>query len=272
MDNTGQIEYWNGAAGRKWVQDADRLDAMLRPFADAVMAAAQPRAGEHAVDIGCGAGALSLMAAAAGAAVTGVDVSQPLIALAQARAKGAARFTVADASDWQPETKADLVLSRFGVMFFSDPGAAFANIRQGVKAGGRMAFACWRPLAENDWALIPLAAAMPLMKQPPVPPPPGAPGPFAFGDRQRISEVLAESSWTDVRITPWDGLIELPGNSVEERAGFMLEIGPLSRALADQGIDPLQVKDAVLENVRSLNVEDGHTRLRAAAWIVEAVA
>jgi len=272
MDNTSQIEYWNGAAGRKWVQDAERLDAMLRPFADAVMAAAQPRAGEHAVDIGCGAGALSLMAAAAGAAVTGVDVSQPLIALAQARAKGAARFTVADASDWQPETKADLVLSRFGVMFFSDPGAAFANIRQGVKAGGRMAFACWRPLAENDWALIPLAAAMPLMKQPPVPPPPGAPGPFAFGDRQRISEVLAAGGWSAVRITPWDGLIELPGRSVEETAGFMLEIGPLSRVIAEQEIDPLQVKDAIIEKVGSLKTEDAGVRLRAAAWIVEAVA
>ncbi|MGA1341998.1 MAG: class I SAM-dependent methyltransferase [Hyphomonas sp.] len=272
MDNTGQIEYWNGAAGRKWVQDAERLDAMLRPFADAVMAAAEPKAGERAVDIGCGAGALSLMAAAAGAAVTGVDVSEPLIALAQGRARGAASFTVADASDWQPEAKADLVLSRFGVMFFADPGAAFANIRQGVKAGGRIAFVCWRPLAENDWALIPLAAAMPLLKQPPAPPPPGAPGPFAFGDRHRIVEVLAAGGWTDVRITPWDGQIELPGESVEETAAFMLEIGPLSRTIAEQDIDPRQVKDAIIEKVRTLKAEDGRTRLSAAAWIVEAVA
>ena len=272
MDNTSQIEYWNGAAGQKWVRDAERLDAMLRPFADAVMAAAKPEASEGAIDIGCGAGALSLMAAAAGARVTGVDVSEPLIALAQMRAQGAAEFTVADASAWQPATKADLVLSRFGVMFFAEPGAAFANIRQGVKAGGRMVFVCWRPLPENDWALMPLVAAMPLLKAPPAPPPPGTPGPFAFGDSARISEVLAAGGWKDVRITPWDGQIELPGANVEETADFMLEIGPLSRAIAEQGIDPQRVKDAVIEKVRSLRAGDGRTRLNAAAWIVEAVA
>jgi SAM-dependent methyltransferase len=244
---------------------------MLRPFADAVMATAKPKAGEGAIDIGCGAGALSLMAAAARARVTGVDVSEPLIALAQTRANGAAVFTVADASAWQPATKADLVLSRFGVMFFADPGAAFANIRQGMKAAGRMVFACWRPLPENDWALMPLVAAMPLLKAPPTPPP-GTPGPFAFGDSARISEVLAAGGWKDVRITPWDGQIELPGANVEETADFMLEIGPLSRAIAEQGIDPQRVKDAVVEKLRSLRAGDGRTRLKAAAWIVEAVA
>jgi SAM-dependent methyltransferase len=272
MDNTSQIEYWNGSAGQKWVRDAERLDAMLRPFADAVMAAAKPKAGEGAIDIGCGAGALSLMAAAAGARVTGVDVSEPLIALALRRAKGAAEFTVADASAWQPATKADVVLSRFGVMFFAEPGAAFANIRKGVKPRGRMVFACWRPLQENDWAFVPLVAAMPLLKEPPAPPPPGTPGPFAFGDSARVRDVLAAGGWSDVRITPWDGQIELPGASVEETADFMLEIGPLSRAIAEQGIDPQRVKDAVVEKVRALKAEDGRTRLKAAAWIVEVAA
>ena len=98
------------------------------------------------------------------------------------------------------------------------------------------------------------------------------PGPFAFGDSARINEVLAAGGWKDVRITPWDGQIELPGANVEETADFMLEIGPLSRAIAEQGIDPQRVKDAVVEKVRSLRAGDGRTRLKAAAWIVEAVA
>lgn len=275
MDNSAQSEYWNGPAGEKWVRDADRLDRMLAPFADAVIAAARSTEGERVTDIGCGAGALSLAAAAQGAHVTGVDISAPLIALATKRARDrAARadFLVADASAWAPDALADVAVSRFGVMFFADPAAAFANIRKGLRPGGRLAFACWRSLAENEWALLPVAAAMPFLKEPPAPPPPGTPGPFAFASREHVERTLADSGWSAIRISSWDGTIELPGSGAKETADFMLEIGPLARAIAEQGIDPAKVRGALVDKVKSLSAPGGQTSLKAAGWIVEAVA
>ena len=275
MDNTAQIDYWNGAAGQKWVRDADRLDKMLRPFLDAVMDAAKPKAGEIVTDIGCGGGALSLAVAGKGATATGVDVSEPLIEVARRRAAVSApgtRFVVADASEWTPAVAADLIVSRFGVMFFADPVRAFANIRKGTAPAGRLAFVCWRPLTENEWALAPIIAAMPFLREPPKPPELGAPGPFAFGQREHIDRILTEAGWKDVRISPWDGQIELPGATAPETAEFMLEIGPLSRTIAEQGLDPAQIKAALVARVEGLADAEGRTRLKAATWIVEATA
>ncbi|MFN3607836.1 MAG: class I SAM-dependent methyltransferase [Hyphomonas sp.] len=277
MDNTSQIEYWNGPAGQKWVGDADRMDVMLAPFVDAIIASVMPSPGQSVIDIGCGAGALSLNLAssAVNVTVTGVDVSTALIELARQRsvAVGAGiEFVVADAAIWKSAEPADLVISRFGVMFFADPVPAFSNIRASVKPKGKLRFACWRPLPENPWALVPLQAAMHLLKIPPAPPPPGTPGPFAFGDSDYVRRVLMESGWSNISVTPWDGELALPGVSADESADFMLEMGPLSRAIAEQGIDPAAVKSAVVEKLKSLTGEDGRTRLKAAAWIIEAEA
>lgn len=277
MDNTSQIEYWNGPAGQKWVRDADRMDVMLSPFVDAIIASVMPRPGQSVIDIGCGAGALSLNLAssAVNVSVTGVDVSAPLIELAKKRSAAVGtgiRFVVADAAVWRAEEPVDLIISRFGVMFFSDPVAAFANIRTNLKPTGRMRFACWRPLQENAWALTPLTAAIHLLKTPPAPPPPETPGPFAFGDADYVRRILMGSGWSNILITPWDGDLALPGANAEEAAEFMLEMGPLSRAIAEQGIDPAVVKGAVVAKLQALAGEDGRTRLKAAAWIVEAEA
>lgn len=273
MDNTAQIDSWNGPSGLKWARDADQLDQMLQPFAAAVLEAARPVAGEQVVDIGCGAGALSLAAAMLGAQVTGVDVSVPLVEIARRRAavKGpGTQFVVADASEWQPDQKTQLLISRFGVMFFADPVAAFANIRAGMSEDGRLAFACWRSLPENDWAMVPVLTALPFLKEPPKPSPPGAPGPFAFADSEYLHSVLTKSGWNNVKVTPWNGSIQLPGLTAEDTATFMMEIGPLSRTIADQGIDPGTVRQALIDKVRSLTGEAGATQLKAAAWIVEA--
>lgn len=275
MDNSAQITSWNGAVGAKWVRDADRLDAMLRPFADAVLSAAKLAAGERVTDIGCGAGALSLAAAGAGAVATGVDVSEPLIDLARRRAATYApgtRFMVADASEWKPQEPAQVVISRFGVMFFADPAAAFANIRAGTKPSGRLVFACWRTFPENHWASAPVLVALPLLREPPAAPPPGTPGPFSFADDAHVRRILEQSGWRDIRLTLWDGLIELPGANAEDTAAFMVEIGPLGRTMLDQQVDPEPVRQALVDWLRKMSGETGHTRLKAAVWIVEATA
>lgn len=275
MDNSAQIDYWNGAVGQKWKKDADRLDVMLSPFADAVINKAKPTPGQHVIDIGCGAGAVALgiAASAVNVTVTGVDVSEPLVSVGRQRAQTVGAkvdYVVADAATWRPQTPADIAVSRFGVMFFADPVAAFANIRACLKPEGRLAFACWRPLRENAWSFAPLQTAMPLLTSPPVMPPPGTPGPFAFGDEDYVRKILSESGWSDIVMTPWDGNITLPGNTLSETAEYMLEIGPLARAIAEQNVE-LPVLRAALETwLKDIVGPDGRTQLGAAAWIVEA--
>ncbi|MFN4024727.1 MAG: class I SAM-dependent methyltransferase [Hyphomonas sp.] len=275
MDNTAQIDYWNGPAGQKWVRDADRLDVMLAPFAEAVISGLALQPGNTVLDIGCGAGAVSLgiAASAINVSVTGVDVSEPLVNLARRRAAAVGapvEFVVADAAVWQPKAPLDFAVSRFGVMFFADPVAAFANIHAGLRKGGRLSFACWRPLTENEWALAPLQAAMPLLAAPPQMPEPGAPGPFAFGDADHVRRILSESGWSEITITPWDGRITLPGSSAAETADFMLDIGPLARAVAEQGVDLAPIRAAIEARVGELAGPGGRTQLKAAAWIVGA--
>ena len=276
MNNADQIEYWNGPAGQKWVDQSDRLDAMLAPFADKVIAAADLKPGESVMDIGCGAGALTLLAAAEVGdehGALGVDVSAPLIALARARAataKAPARFELADASVFTAPDPVDIVISRFGVMFFEDPAAAFANIRQSVKPGGRLAFACWQALSLNDWALAPLQAAMPFLKEAPAPADPTAPGPFAFQDKDRVAGILSDAGWKNVAIEPAEQAIVLPGDDVETTARFMMQLGPLSRVLGAQGIDPAPVEAALITLMQAHTTPEGRIAMKSACWMVSA--
>ena len=273
MDNSDQIDFWNGENGEKWVENADLLDAMLAPFADAVLAAAALQPTEHVLDIGCGAGVLTLQAAAAVAPTgraTGIDVSQPLINLARQRAGNSADFHLQDASAFRPDQPADVIISRFGVMFFADPVAAFSSLRAAVKPGGRLAFACWQSLAENDWANAPLQAALPFLKEPPTPPPPGTPGPFAFADKGHILEILSAAGWQDTGVADWRGKLTLPGKTPADAARFMTKIGPVSRLLQMQDIDLAPLEAALRERLEQDQDETGRVALNAAAWIVTA--
>ena len=278
MNNDAQIDYWNGKAGEKWVEHSNRLDGMLAPFADAVLEAASIQPGERALDIGCGAGALTLAATAKSggtAGSMGVDVSEPLLALARQRAADAgspAVFEHADASAVSIADKLDLMISRFGVMFFEDPSAAFANIRGQIKPGGRLTFMCWQTLQVNDWAFAPLQAALPLLEELPAPPDPTAPGPFAFADKDRVASVLRNAGWSDISVDPFNTHITLPGDTVETSAKFMLQIGPLARLIAEQNLDAKRVEQALTERLSGEVQDDGRVAMRSACWLVQAEA
>ena len=221
-----------------------------------------------------GESSLTLRAAAvvgAGQGALGVDVSAPLIALARARAAEAdlpARFELADASAFTAPDPADIVISRFGVMFFDDPAAAFANIRQSVKPGGRLAFACWQALSLNDWALAPLQAAMPYFKEAPAPADPTAPGPFAFQDKDRVAGILSDAGWKNVAIEPAGQAIVLPGDDTESTAKFMMQLGPLARVLGAQGIDPAPVEAALISLMQDHTTPEGRIAMKSACWLV----
>ena len=270
---------WAGASGDTWVENQMRLDPMLEAFGNAAMAAAEVRPGDHILDVGCGAGSTSFALARRaepGGGVLGVDISPPLIAKARATtaAAGAVRFEIADAATAAFDRQGfDLLFSRFGVMFFDDPVAAFGHMRQALKPRGRLAFACWRSAQENDWVRLPMTAIRDLVAVPPVDP--AAPGPFAFADPGRIDQLLAEAGYRDVVIEPFDAKIPYGRGATREdaiddavRLGFA--VGPLARALAGQP-DAIRAQAAMAVRAAFATCPgDTSISIGGASWIVTA--
>jgi SAM-dependent methyltransferase len=270
--NAARIEYWNTTAGETWAQFQEPLDRQIEPLGLAAMDVLGPGEGEHIIDIGCGCGQTSLALAARvrpTGSVVGIDISEPMLGVALRRPRSAPDLQVAfrklDAQTGDlGHGRFDAAFSRFGVMFFSDPAAAFANIRASLKPGGRLAFVCWRPLDENPWMQAPLQAALPFL--PPVAPPdPTAPGPFAFADPSRVRSILADAGFGSVTINPFDAGIG--GGDVEQTSKLALGVGPLGRALREHPELTDNIADAV-RNLLSKYVTPSGVLMPAAVWIV----
>ncbi len=269
--------YWNGPGAKRWSEGCDAPDAVFAPVAEILFAKARPGAGERAVDVGCGCGAttqeLARRVGPTGRAV-GIDISAAMIAEARRRAPagGAAEFLVADAATHAfAPASIDLLFSRFGVMFFSDPVLAFANLRQATKRGGRLVFACWRELERNPWHTIPLEAACKHVPRPREPGP-EEPGPFSLADRARLRRVLAAAGFADVSPTPVEIELDLAaGKGFDAAVETPFHVGFASRALENQ---PEPARAAAREAIRAALApyrRGDRAPLAAAIWIVEAV-
>ncbi len=272
--NAAQIEYWNAVAGETWAQFQAPLDRQIEPLGLAAIDALQSVPGEHIIDIGCGCGQTSLALAARVAptgSVLGIDLSKPMLEVARQRPRPAANLRM-DFRQLDAQTADigrgvfDAAFSRFGVMFFSDPAAAFAHIRASLKPGGRLVFVCWRPLAENPWMLAPLQAALPFI--PPVEPPdPTAPGPFAFADAGRVRSILSDAGFASVTTEPFDARIG--SGDLEQSLKLALRVGPLGRALREHPELSGKVTGAVRE-ILSKYLTPGGVLMPSAVWIVRA--
>jgi len=277
--NAEQIDYWNDLAGPKWVALQAAIDRQIGPIGETAMAAAGLSPGERVLDVGCGCGATSIELArrvSPGGSVLGVDVSTVMLAAAREAAGRAGveglDFANADAQNAEfPKGGFDVAFSRFGVMFFADPPAAFANLRRALRPGGRLAFACWQALAKNPWMALPLSAALRHMP-PPAPPVPGAPGPFAFADPDRLRDILSGAGFADASIAPHEtDLVVGGGQDLDGTVDFLLQMGPLAAALRASDADlRSHVADAVREAIAPFADGAGGVRLASATWIVTA--
>jgi SAM-dependent methyltransferase len=228
------------------------------------------------IDVGCGCGATTLeLARAVGASgqVVGLDLSEPMLALARERLRGFANtsFMSGDAASVPlGDINAALMVSRFGVMFFGDPEAAFANLRTGLAPGGRLRFACWRSIGENPWLQIPLQAVYEHVPRPPKPDP-DAPGPFAFADMDRVTRILMQAGFTTPSFTPLEIEMDLAaGGTLEDAVRQSSDMGPARRALEEQSEE---IRTAAVESIRKalapFETPDG-VRLAGGVWLVAA--
>lgn len=264
-------QHWNGPAAEAWAQSQGFLDEALRPFEKVLVD--EVVTGSAVLDIGCGAGATTLATAEVlgptGRAI-GVDISEPLIALARTRAEQAgstARFVLADAQTHPfPPGAADLLISRFGVMFFPDPPAAFANLRRAARPGGTLRAIVWRDPAENPFMTTAERAAAPLL--PDLPPrSTDGPGQFALADRDRVHSTLTAGGWAGIDVEPLDVDCAFPE---PEAVAFLSRLGPVGMALREVD-EPTRAR--VVEVVRAAfapYVHGDEVRFNAACWLVRA--
>ena len=264
---------WSGTVGGVWADEwrrTDRSFAGLSHHLDAAILAAAPDRGA-AIDIGCGAGATSIALASArqGLAVTGIDIAHDLVAIARRRAAGLdnARFLAADLNrsvDGLPA--ADLFFSRHGVMFFDDPGAAFAALRRVAKPGAALVFSCFRDPSLNPWASDLVEAVTGAAPQPAA----GyAPGPFAFADRAFVADLLARAGWHGAKADPVDYryVAGAGDDPLADAVSFLRRIGPIARALRDV---PDARRAAMLDKLAAAlqkHREIDEIAFPAAAWI-----
>ncbi len=274
-DNAEQIKNWDGAVGEHWVAEADRYDRMIRPFGEQLLATAAPTTGDHVLDVGCGNGALALAVARAVApdgSVHGVDISGPMLAEARRRAEVAgvknATFEQGDAQVHpSPQTAFDLVLSRFGVMFFDDPLAAFINLAGGLRPAGRLAFSCWQEVLSQEWIMVPAVAALEHVPVPSLGEP--GPGPFSLADRDATRVLLQEAGFDNIEISELIAPMWM-GVSVADALAFMRSTDFAEVMFADVSPDAAEAAWDAIAGV--LEPQAGHdgVALNGAALLVTA--
>ena len=275
---TSGVEDWAGERGERWLAELDLFEAMLAPIGEALIARAGLVAGETVADIGCGGGWTTRRIARAvspGGSATGIDVAASLVAEARRRAMAEGlvncSFLLADAAALpRPELPFDRILSRFGVMFFADPGAGFINLARLLRPGGRLDMAVWADPADNPWMLelrrvvgrhVPLA-----------PVDPRAPGPFQLADQAFLRDVLAIAGFGAVAIDSLrlDLALGGPGAAPGEAADFAMRAFAFAEVLATVPPDVHAAVRAELEALYAGHNDGGGVRMPAAVWLVTA--
>jgi SAM-dependent methyltransferase len=280
MTNAEMGRHWaDSACG--WVENESVFDAIFSPVTRAILDAAGMSVGQRVLDIGCGTGTLLAAAAAAGATGVGVDISPGMVAAAAARVPAATVLLgdaqLMDLAAEAPGVPFDRIVSRFGVMFFADPVAAFANLRQAAAGEARLVFACWRTFDENPMFTLGTSVLAERLEPRPEPPEPNEPGPTAFADRHRLAGLLSGAGWGSIDITPLEVTLDYGfdgSDGVDQRLATILSVTTGRRAY--ETLKPTLTPEAwadLLDDVRAAlrrHLIDGAVKLPAALWLVTA--
>jgi SAM-dependent methyltransferase len=273
--NDAQAEFWETLVP-DWLAAEAASTTVAAPFGVAAMARLPLRPGQRVLDVGCGSGSTTIELArrvAPDGAALGVDIAPSMIDAARERGASEgidhATFAVADAQvERFGDGTFDAAFSRFGVMFFADLTAAFANIGRALAPGGRLAFACWQPIFLNEWMLLPGSAAVTVTGALPPMPGPDEPGPFTLSEPDRVRSILTAAGFVDIEVTPITDPVVLPADRVDAFAQRSLRIGAVREAM--RSADP-ETATRIAEAVRVAlheKVTDGRLELAAAAFAV----
>jgi SAM-dependent methyltransferase len=271
-----EIEFWNGAGGERWARRQSSWEKTLAPLTPPLLAAAQLVPGLQVVDVGCGCSAATLeIARRVGPSghVLGVDVSTPILdrARRQLPAGLPVQYIQADATTYHfAAASFDRLISRLGIMFFTDPMRAFANLRTALKSGGRLAFVCFRSPRDNPWMRVPLEAAYAYV--PPLPKPgPEDPGAFSFAAEERVQRILAGAGFGEIALARLDVAFDVgAGGGIDEAIANALEVGPTSRTIEGQPPQVIAKVAATLRDVFAPYLKGNRVELGAALWLVTA--
>lgn len=280
-DTSGmKAEVWAETRGSTWLAELDLYEQMLEPLGDALLGRANFQLGQRVADIGCGGGWTSRQAACsigASGCVHGVDITPVLVAEATRRAEAEAignlRFSIGDASRFQPDDAPfDRLLSRLGVMFFTDPPAAFSHLRSLLVEGGRADFAVWASPQDNVWMSGARAIAAAHIEMPS--PDPLAPGPFALADRNHLEGLLSHAGFSSIDIATWNGRMPVGGIGSDARgaADFALRAFSFADALIGAAPDLIaKIRAELITFYRDFESPDG-LLVPARAWLARAAA
>jgi SAM-dependent methyltransferase len=276
MPNTEQMDYWNGAGGQHWIAEQARYDEMNAEFGARVVAALAPQPGDRVLDVGCGNGALTLAVAprvAPEGYAVGLDISRPMLEVARERAQAArlgnAIFEQADAQTHQlEEASFDGIVSRFGLMFFADPDAAFANLARSLRRGGRIVFTCWQDPLANEWLMVPAGAALAHVPLPDLGVA-GEAGPFSLADPDRVRSILTRSGFAHVTVDDLRCPMRM-GPTVEDTVSFMQRTDMAAALMADVTDEVAAAAWAAVREALAPYAGPDGVVLRGASWLVTA--
>ncbi len=277
--NSEQAEFW-AARASSWMSLESHHEQVIGPAGRMAIDRLDPQPGQRIIDLGCGTGRTTLELAARvapGGRALGVDIAAALLE----RAREHAGATGIDNVDFQHgdvqsinlrQARFDGAFSRFGVMFFADPVAAFTNVHRSLKPGAALSFACWQPVACNEWMLVPAQAAVSVLGTTPEMPAPDAPGPFSLSDRDRVERILDSAGFQNVDIKGHDDAIRTPAQAIPESADSALRMGAVQRML--EGADPaaLERVRAAIEGAMQARLQDGELELTRSIFLVRAEA
>ena len=275
--NQEQKEFWNEKKGDIWVSLEHNIDKMLGPLGDQAIKILKPKVGEKILDIGCGTGStsqtLSNLVGESGL-VTGIDISKPILNFAIKKKESKKikniNFIQADAQNHQfSNSNYNAIFSRFGVMFFEDPIAAFKNIKKSLVRNGRLTFVCWSNREENDWINLSSNVASQFLELPPKANPKD-PGPFAFEDYFYIKEILIKAGWSNIKIKAYKKKIII-GDTLDSAADFLSRMGPMSVPFENANEQTKEKVVSALKECYSKYFTPKGVEFHFSSWIVSAL-